>query len=145
MDHKRTATQLAYPMKPETKRQIWSQIWLPFIIGILIVSGIVTGLMFARVGTASAWADTAFVFLFLPLLLVGIIVIATVGALIYFVGRAMRRLPGPLRMVDARVKQAEGMARRVSGQLVKPFIVLPAGWASIQAVIDKILSIFRAE
>ncbi len=145
MNHKRPVPQPAHPLKPETKRHIWFQIWLPMIIGLLVVAGIVTGLMLAQVSTASTWADTALVFLLLPVIVVGIFVISAVGVLVYFVGRLMRRLPGPLRMVDDRVQQAAGMTRRVSGQLVKPFIVLPASWSSIQTVMDRIFSIFRAE
>jgi hypothetical protein len=145
MDHKHTKPQPAYPMKPETKRQIWLQIWLPLIVGILVVAGIVTGLTLAHIGTASAWGDTALVFLLLPLLLVGIIMISLAGVLVYFVGRVMRGLPGPLRMVDAKVQQTACWARRVSGPLVKPFIVLQASWSSVQTVRDRIISIFRAE
>ena len=145
MEHKRVEPPPVYRMKPETKRQIWLQIWLPFILGVLVLMGIVTGLVLTRAGTTSAWADAALVFLLLPILLVGMIVIVGIGILVYFVGKLARRVPGPLRMADDKMQQVEGIVRRVSGQMVKPFIHLPASWASVQAAVENILSIFRAE
>ena len=145
MEHKRVEPPPVYRMKPETKRQIWLQIWLPFILGVLVLMGIVTGLVLTRAGTTSAWADAALVFLLLPILLVGMIVIVGIGILVYFVGKLARRVPGPLRMADDKMQQVEVIVRRVSGQMVKPFIHLPASWASVQAAVENILSIFRAE
>ncbi|MFV9674800.1 MAG: hypothetical protein ACNYZI_05405, partial [Anaerolineales bacterium] len=69
--------------RPAEKRDYWVWIYLPFLIGILVFVGIGLLVVRAGFGSASVWADTSLIFMLLPMILLGLVLLVLLVALVY--------------------------------------------------------------
>lgn len=125
------------------RRQVRLQIYLPLGLGILVVGGAGIGLAFAGVGTASAWADITLVYLLSVALIVGLVVLAAIGALAYGVGWAIVRLPGPAMQAQRLVARVAGIVQRGANAGVRPVFVTRSAWASVRAALRGMTGVLR--
>jgi hypothetical protein len=132
------------PLRPETGRRIWLQIYLPLAIGVLVIAGLGVGAWASDFGTASAWGDVGLVIIMVQSILLGTIALAMLAGLTYGVGWLTGLLPRPMRRGEEIMARAAGLTRRASNVALKPMFTLQATWAAVKAVFRGIVSIFRS-
>ncbi len=90
------------------RRQFFWQILLPVIVvaAFLIAAGV--GIALSGAAHARLWADVAIIWMLLPLLILGLLLLAALIGLIWLLVRARRALP----LWTGRVQQVSERARR---------------------------------
>ncbi|NIS80840.1 MAG: hypothetical protein GTO14_11665 [Anaerolineales bacterium] len=125
-----------------TRRQIRLQIMLPLVLGMLVVVAAVVWILFSGYGSASVWADLALILLTIPMFILGLLLLAVLVVFTYIISRLIIGLPAPLRRAQ-RVAARSARASRRSGDLAaKPFVTLPAVWASLRRFVQGLSEIF---
>ncbi len=125
------------------RRQVWLQVYLPLAVGVMLLAGLSVGLWRGQVGTVSAWADTALSLLLLPVLVLGLILLAVLASLAYGVWYAVRRLPEPFQQVRLTLARVEHGADEVVHKAALPLIVPKAVLHAISSAIRYLTAIFR--
>lgn len=116
------------------RRQARLQIYLPLaVILILVVAGGVL-LWPGSAPAARAYADAALVFLILPVLLFGFIVLALVVGGVYLLVLLLRRLPEPAYRVQLVLGRVERKVRQGADMAARPMVRLSAIWAALRAI-----------
>lgn len=128
-------------LSPQTRRQIRLQILLPIFIAVVALSGLSAWAMVAEFGNASVWADVAVLFVALPMFVLGLLLLGVLVGLTYVVNRLVSGLQSPLRSVNrVMVRSARGV-KRGRDVVVRPFVMLPAGWAAFKAMLRGVWAI----
>lgn len=121
-------------LSPATRRQIWLQITLPLLLGVIVLAVLGLAMYAVGFGGVSVWADVSLVLLILPLLLVGLLALVLTGAVLFALLKVRGWLLPPLRKAQTYVARAEQMTRRGMDMTARPLIVLDgigAGFARI--------------
>lgn len=124
------------------RKQVWLQVYLPLALGLVLLTTLIVVLWRGPVGDASVWADTALAFLMLPVMLVGLLLLALFGALVVGVTLAVRRLPEPFEQARLAVARVEDTADQVAGKAALPVIIPSAIFHTIGAVLRYLAGIF---
>ncbi len=112
---------------------LW-QVILPTVVGFLLVAFLAVLLARAEVADASQWADVSLIWLVLPVLLLGLIPLAILGALIYLVTRLLAVLPiGAFRLQKA-VIEVEARVRIGTDKAADPIIRLRGARAALRSI-----------
>lgn len=128
-------------LSAQTRRHIRLQILLPILIALLAILGVSIWTVTAEVGDASVWADVAVLFLALPMFLLGLILLAILIGLTYALSRLVGSLPMPLRRLHRVMLRSSHAVERGKGVVVRPFVVVPAGWAAFKATLRGVWAI----
>jgi flagellar biogenesis protein FliO len=127
------------------RRLVWMQIYLPLILAILIVGGLVTGLWLGKVSTFSAWADTSLVLLTIPVILVSLIVLAVCIAVCYGIMRLIGLIPEPAKRGQEFAARAAQVSRRVGNLIARPFLYPHAARSAMAEALRSLTSIFTKD
>jgi len=106
------------------RRQTFWQILLPVIVTtlVLLAAGLLLALRGGAAG-ASLWADVALIWLILPAMVFGLLILALLGGLIYLAARVLKGTPP----VAAKVQHFFHLAERAMAQVTEK-IVQPVLW-----------------
>lgn len=119
------------------KREVFYQIYLPTIIGALVLLVIVAGILIASArgtGDISKWADTALISLIVPALIITLVfTIASVG-MIYLVTRLLAESPFFFKRVQDFFVLVGLRVRKASDLSVEPFLRVHGLMASLRAL-----------
>lgn len=129
-------------LSPETRRQIRLQLILPLVIGLLMIVAVAIWIFFAGYGSTSVWADLAVILLAIPMLFLGLILLAVLVVLTYAVGHLIGVLPTPLRRAHRVAARSAREARRGGDLAAKPFVAVPAVWSSLSVFMRRVWAIF---
>jgi hypothetical protein len=105
------------------RREVWWQITFPMILIVLLMLGGLAGLFFWRgEGGVSVVANYSMILMIIPMLLVGLVVLAIIIGLIYLVVRAIDLIP-PYTYVAQKATfsvrdQVKGVANRITGFVI---------------------------
>jgi hypothetical protein len=116
------------------RRQVRLQILLPLVLILLLV---VVGAVLLWPGSplaASAYADAALVFLMLPAMLFGLLVLAAFVGGVYLLMLLSRRIPGPAYRVQLALDRVRRQVRRGADIAVRPLMRLSAVGAALRAI-----------
>jgi hypothetical protein len=125
------------------RRQVWLQVYLPFIGGLAVLAGVAAVLWTSGTGSASAWADASLILLLLPLILFSVIPIVLLIALIYGVSYLIKRIPVPANQAQQAIAQVGHTIQRAADQAVQPMVISKSGVFAARRVIQYFASIFR--
>jgi len=143
--HRRPSKRTIRPSTRILRRHLWLQIYLPLIIGSLVVIGMGLSFWLTDVGTASIWADVALVLVAIPIFILGILLFGLLAVFVYGVTRAYGLIPEPAGKVqDFMVKISTG-TRRAGELLPKPIMMLKASITAIEKVIYLFTSILSKD
>jgi hypothetical protein len=133
--------------KPDKNFQkvVWLQIYLPFIILLLILAAVVAVLWVGGAGSYSGWADTALVILMIPALLVGLVIFGVVAGLCYGVMVVVGLIPEPAKRAQEIAARIAAESRRFADMAARPMMVPKAVKSTIVESIHHIASIFSKE
>ncbi|MFP3853552.1 MAG: hypothetical protein ACLFWD_04560 [Anaerolineales bacterium] len=129
--------------KAAFRRQVWLQIYLPLLAGVVLLA-LIAALLW-RSGTAgtSAWADASLILLLLPIVILSIIPIVLLSALVYGVSYLMRQIPIPAHQAQQALAQLRRIAERTTRKSIQPLIVLKAVGAAAGTGADSVKRMLR--
>jgi hypothetical protein len=109
------------------RKQLWLQILLPILLSVLIVLAlaILTGIAtFRDQGDVGRWAAISTIWLTLPVIIAGVILLALVIVLIYLVSQITSRLPIYSHQTQQIFYRIEGGVKRYAEMFRKPMLAL---------------------
>lgn len=112
------------------RAQTARQIILPVVLSALALIGMTVWVSFATFqqgGDVGRWAAISTIWVILPMLVAGLIALAVLGGLIYFMARLLKALPYHTGVAQDYVFIARGYIIRGADLAVKPILVLN-GW-----------------
>ncbi|MGD0708215.1 MAG: hypothetical protein ABSA51_07160 [Anaerolineaceae bacterium] len=127
--------QIPPPLSP-----VWS-IWVP--LGVVLA--VLLGFMILTVlgGTAhspqvSQWSAISIIFLILPMLVVGLVVLIFLLAIVYGINLLQKNAPGWLQTVQAFVQVARFKIEGAADSVVRPFLAASSLWSKIKFTVDRL-------
>jgi uncharacterized membrane protein len=123
------------------RKQRTTQIILPVVISaILLIAMIVLISLstFNSGGDVSRWAAVSTIWIIIPVLLAGLIVLAILIGLVYLMARALSALPHYTGIAQDYVYIAQGYIVRGANMVVKPIFALDGFIEKIKAFFERI-------
>lgn len=117
------------------RRQMLLQVWLPLIITIIVVLAIAVLSVIGAVQGSSQidrWGSIAAIWVIIPVLIVGIVLMAIVGGLAFGVAILVRKTPGWMLKAQLLSLRIALIVRRAADAATKP--VVKANTLSARAV-----------
>jgi uncharacterized membrane protein len=109
------------------RKQRVTQIFLPMVIAVLVMIGMIVLVSLATFnsgGDVERWAAISTIWIILPVMLAGLILLALFIGLIYLMALALGALPHYTGLAQDYVYIARGYVIRAADMLVKPVIAL---------------------
>jgi uncharacterized membrane protein len=123
------------------RKQRATQIFLPMVISALLLIGtivLVSLATFNSNGDASRWAAISTIWIVIPILLAGVIVLAILIGLIYLMARALGALPRYTGIAQDYVYIAQSYITRAADMVVKPMIAIEGFIENVKAFFERI-------
>ncbi|MCX6058495.1 MAG: hypothetical protein NTW69_10135 [Chloroflexi bacterium] len=123
------------------RRQVTRQIILPVVISALLMLGLIVLISlvtFKSAGDVSRWAAVSTIWIIIPILLTGLIILALLIGLIYLMARALNALPHYTGLAQDYVYIAQSYIMRGAEMVVKPVIALDGFIENIKAFFERI-------
>jgi FtsH-binding integral membrane protein len=126
-----------HPSYKNHRRQFWVQIFLPMILAVFLVVAVavLTGIAaFGQGGDAPRWAAVSTIWLVIPVMFFGLIILTLLVGLIYLLARALQLLPPYTSKAQYYVDRGTSEAKRFSDMAAKPVLFLEGIIASLKAI-----------
>jgi uncharacterized membrane protein len=123
------------------RRQRTTQIILPVALSVVALIGMIVLISIATFksnGDVSRWAAISTIWIVIPILLAGLIVLAILIGLIYLMARALGALPHYTGIAQDYVHLAQGYIVRGANMVVKPMIALEGFIENVKAFFERI-------
>jgi hypothetical protein len=123
------------------RKQRTTQIILPMIISMLLLIGMIMLISLATFnsnGDVGRWAAISTIWIVIPILFAGLIVLAILIGLIYLMARALGALPHYTGIAQDYVCIAQGYITHAADMVVKPMIALEGFIENIKAFFERI-------
>ncbi len=140
MEKARLPSPAEHPSYQQHRRQLWTQILIPILVVTLIllaVTVITSIATFRGNGEVERWAAISTIWIILPLLSAGLLVLIFFVALIYGLAKLLAILPPYSGQAQKIVWRIEGIVRRFTDGAVKPFLA----WEGITAAVKRLTGI----
>lgn len=118
------------------RKQRMTQIILPMILSALFFVSLIVLISFVTFnqgGDVGRWAAISTIWIVIPILLAGLILLAVLIGLIYLMARALGALPYYTGIAQDYVYKARGYIVRAADMAVKPILALDGWLESIKA------------
>ena len=123
------------------RRQRTTQIILPMAISTLLLIGMIVLISLATFksnGDVGRWAAISTIWIVIPILLAGLIVLAILVGLIYLMARALGALPHYTSIAQDYVRIAQNYIIRGADMIAKPVIGLEGFIENVKAFFERI-------
>lgn len=129
------------PRNPDTyavhrRESIW-QIWVPLAITLTVLALLVILIFVSQHGSLSQWASVALIMLLIPLLILGIIVLAVNVGGFLFTGIAYSKLSPLMLQAQLFFLRVEKGAFQAANSVTEPVIRVRVFWARLTGVRGK--------
>ena len=109
------------------RKQVMQKIILPVVLSALVLVGIIVWVSiatFSQGGDVGRWAAISTIWVIIPMLLVGLVVLAILGGLIYLMARLLNALPYYTGIAQDYIFITRGYIVRGANMVVKPILAL---------------------
>jgi uncharacterized membrane protein len=123
------------------RKQRNTQIVLPVVLGAIILIGMIVLISLATFrsnGDVGRWAAISTIWIVIPILLAGFILLAVLIGLIYLMARGLGALPHYTGIAQDYVYMARGYIIRGADMAARPFIALGGFIENIKAFLERI-------
>lgn len=123
------------------RRQMMRQVVLPVVLSALALVGMVVWISiatFKQGGDVGRWAAISTIWVIIPTLIGGLIVLAILGGLIYGMARLLKALPYYTGIAQDYVVLARGYIVRGADMAVKPIVALNGWLQTAKAFFERI-------
>lgn len=140
-------TKAKIPQRPEHysylkhRKQRVNQIILPVVISTLVFIGFIVLVSYAtfnQSGDVGRWAAISTIWIVIPVMVVGLILLVLLIGLIYLMARAIGGLPYYTGIAQEYVFKAEAIIKRGAKMAVKPIIAINGWLETIKAFFEKV-------
>ena len=117
------------------RREVFWQIILPMLIGILLVVGLVAGIIITgptSTAELSRWADVSMIWLILPSLFVAFVFLVILIAFTYLISVVLKMTPRYARIVQLYFEIGKYKVSHFSNQVTAPFVKSRSIWAVVR-------------
>jgi predicted membrane protein len=107
------------------RKQMWTQILLPILLTVLIFIAVIvltSVATFRDNGDVARWAAISTIWLILPVMIAGLILLSILLAIIYLLARFISMIPPYSYQAQRFVFQIEGYVKRGTEMIVKPVL-----------------------
>lgn len=122
------------------RRQFWLQIFLPMILTVLLifaVATLTTLAAFGGSGDAPRWAAISTIWLVIPIMLFGLLVLTILVGLVYVMARGLKEIPTYTSQAQQQVNRAKRAIKHYSDTAAKPVFFIEGITASLKAIFGK--------
>ena len=123
------------------RKQRTTQIILPMVISAVVLVGMIILISIATFksnGDVGRWAAISTIWIVIPILLTGLIVLVALIGLIYLMARALGALPHYTGIAQDYVYIAQSYITRAADMVVKPMIALEGFIETVKAFFERI-------
>lgn len=123
------------------RRQVMRQVVLPVVLSALALVGMIVWVSiatFEQGGDVGRWAAVSIIWVIIPTLLGGLVVLAILGGLIYGMARLLKALPYYTGIAQDYVVLARGYIVRGADMAVKPIVALNGWLQTAKAFFERI-------
>lgn len=124
----------------EHRKQVIWQVILPVLLAALLLIGLILWVSmatFGGTGDVSRWAAISTIWLVIPFLVAGLIVLIVLLGVSYLLGRLLQITPTYTGIAQDYVFRAAGIIQRITAAVVKPVIYLDGLAANIRAFLRR--------
>jgi len=121
----------------EHRREVFWQISVPLIIGVLLLLAALVGIIVSAVQPVSdvrRWADVSLVWLILPSLFFALLCLVALAGMVVLVSLVLNKLPPLAAMVQLYFEVAREKVSQVSDRLVEPVIKINGLGAALRYI-----------
>ena len=132
-----------HPSYQNHRRQFWLQIFLPLIVAVLLmlaVAVITSVAAFGQNGDAPRWAAISTIWLVIPVMFFGLVLLAILGGLVYLLARTLQVLPPYTSKAQYYVDRGTSEVKRFSDMAAEPVLFIEGIIARLKAIIGQISS-----
>ncbi|HTX78506.1 MAG TPA: hypothetical protein VMC62_02510 [Longilinea sp.] len=133
MNNKRE--QIPPPLSP-----VWS-IWVPLAVVLAALLGLMILTVLGGIAHSQQvgqWSAISVIFLVLPMLAVGLVVLVLLLALVYALSLLQKNMPGWLQTAQGYVLLARSKVEGAANSLVKPFLGAQSQWSKAKFTAEKL-------
>jgi FtsH-binding integral membrane protein len=130
-----------HPSYQNHRRQFWAQIFLPILLAVLLIIAfaVLTGIAaFGNNGDAPRWAAISTIWLVIPVMIFGLIILIILAGLIYLLAQALKVTPPYSYKAQYYVNRGASEVKRFSDMSTTPVLFIEEIKASIKAILDGI-------
>lgn len=123
------------------RKQVVRQIILPVVVAVLLMIALIVLISFATFssgGDVGRWAAVSTIWIIIPTLLAGLILLAILVGLIYLMARALGALPTYTGIAQDYVYKAKAYIIRGADMAAKPIIAIDGFVEKIKAIFERI-------
>ena len=117
------------------RREVFLQITLPMLIGVLLVMAVVAVIIFSGTTTTSdlsRWADVSLIWLILPSLVIALLFLIILSAFIYLITVVLQMTPRYARIIQLYFEIGKYRVGQISTQITEPFVKARSIWAVVR-------------
>jgi uncharacterized BrkB/YihY/UPF0761 family membrane protein len=114
------------------RREVFLQITLPMLIGVLLVVSLVAGIILSgptSTSDLSRWADVSLIWLILPSLFIALFFLIIIAAFIYLITIILRMTPRYARILQLYFEIGKYRVSLISDKITEPIIKSKGIWA----------------
>lgn len=115
------------------RREVLIQITIPLVVGVVILIALMVLAALSSAPTASRWGDISLIWLIIPTMLFGMILLILTAAVAYGVVRLIQVVPGLFRKLQDLLNTVGAMVRMIDDKLVEPSLRIHSFWAGARA------------
>ncbi len=123
------------------RQQVVRQIILPVVLAALVMIGMVVLIVlvtFKQGGDAGRWAAISTIWIVIPVMVAGLILLVLLVGLIYLLARALGALPYYTGIAQDYVYKARGIIMRGANMVVRPILAVDGFLENIRAFFGRI-------
>jgi len=124
----------------EHKREVFWQITLPLVIGILVILAAVGAIIFSitqPVTDVGRWADVSLMWLILPSLFFALLFLILLAGLIYAISFLLRLVPRYALIIQLYFEQARSKVGQLMNLSTEPILRINSIWAAIRYATER--------
>jgi len=124
------------------RRQVMRQVILPVVLASLVMVGMIVLISYATFnqgGDVGRWAAISTMWILIPVMAAGILLLAVLIGLIYLLALALGYLPHYSAIAQDYVFKARGYIIRGANMIVKPILALDGWLENIKAFFGRII------
>ncbi len=122
------------------RREVFWQIILPLLAGILLILAAVGAIIFSAlqpVTDVERWAGVSLIWLILPALFFALLFLAVLAALVFGVSYLLRLIPHYAMVVQLFIERAKDKAGQLLNLSVEPVLRINSLWAAIRYATER--------
>ena len=122
------------------RKQVWTQILLPILLTVLVFIAMIVLTSIATFrdnGDVGRWAAISTIWLVLPVMIAGIVLLIFLLAIIYLLARFISMIPPYSDQAQRFVYQIEGYVKRSTEMIVKPVLFVDLIKLQIKKIMER--------